>query len=65
LIDRAGLKGRRLGGARVSPVHANFIVNEGQATAADIRALADLCRDTVRERFGVLLREEIVRVGEF
>jgi UDP-N-acetylmuramate dehydrogenase len=65
LIDRAGLKGRRLGGARVSPVHANFIVNEGQATAADIRALADLCRDTVRERFGVLLREEIVCVGEF
>ena len=65
LIDRAGLKGRRFGGARVSPVHANFIVNEGQATAADIRALADLCRDTVRERFGVLLREEIVRVGEF
>ena len=65
LIDRAGLKGRRLGGARVSTVHANFIVNEGQATAADIRALAALCRETVLERFGVLLCEEIVYLGEF
>jgi UDP-N-acetylmuramate dehydrogenase len=65
LIDRAGLKGQRLGGARVSTVHANFIVNEGQATAADIRALAALCRQTVLDRFGVLLREEIVYLGEF
>jgi UDP-N-acetylmuramate dehydrogenase len=65
LIDRAGLKGRRLGGAAVSAVHANFIVNEGGATASEIAALADLCRDTVRERFGVLLREEIVRLGDW
>jgi UDP-N-acetylmuramate dehydrogenase len=65
LIDRAGLKGHRLGGARVSNVHANFIVNEDGATAGDIRALAALCRDTVLERFGVSLREEIVYLGEF
>jgi UDP-N-acetylmuramate dehydrogenase len=65
LIDRAGLKGHRLGGARVSGVHANFIVNEGGATAEDISALAVLCRKTVFERFGVVLREEIVRLGEF
>ncbi len=65
LIDRAGLKGHRLGGARVSDVHANFIVNTGTATAADIRALAARCRDAVFERFGVLLREEIVYLGEF
>ncbi len=65
LIDRAGLKGHRLGGARVSDVHANFIVNEGTASAADISALATLCRQTVLERFGVMLREEIVRLGEF
>ncbi len=65
LIDRAGLKGHRIGGARVSTVHANFIVNEGDATAADIRALATLCRETVLERFGVTLREEIVFLGEF
>jgi UDP-N-acetylmuramate dehydrogenase len=64
LIDRAGLKGHRLGGARVSEVHANFIVNEGGATAADVAALARLCRERVAERFGVELSEEIVRLGE-
>ena len=65
LIDRAGLKGRQIGGARLSPTHANFIVNEGGATAADVRALVDLARDTVRERFGVELRDEVVFLGEF
>lgn len=65
LVDRAGLKGQRLGGARVSPVHANFIVNEGGATAAEIRALVDRCRSEVASRFGVRLREEIVYLGEF
>jgi len=65
LVDRAGLKGHRTGGARVSSVHANFIVNEGGATAADIRALAALCQKTVFDRFGVSLREEIVYLGEF
>jgi UDP-N-acetylmuramate dehydrogenase len=65
LVDRAGLKGHRIGGAVVSPVHANFIVNDGQATAADIRALAALCRDTVFDRFGVRLKQEIVVLGEF
>ncbi len=65
LIDRAGLKGARAGGARVSTVHANFIVNDGQATAADIRALAARCREEVLQRFGVALREEIVCLGVF
>jgi UDP-N-acetylmuramate dehydrogenase len=65
LIDRAGLRGRALGRAQVSPVHANFIVNQGGATAAEIRALIDLCRETVADRFGVRLREEIIRLGEF
>jgi UDP-N-acetylmuramate dehydrogenase len=63
LIDRAGLKGVAIGGARVSSTHANFIVNEGTATAADIRALVDRCRDTVQERFAVTLHEEIVSLG--
>lgn len=63
LIDRAGLKGQVIGGARVSPTHANFIINDGGATAADIAALIELCRATVRERFGVTLRDEIVRMG--
>ncbi|MGD9903863.1 MAG: UDP-N-acetylmuramate dehydrogenase [Vicinamibacterales bacterium] len=63
LIDRAGLKGQRVGGAQVSTTHGNFIVNDGTATAADIDALVGRCRDAVRDRFGVHLREEIVRLG--
>ena len=63
LIDRAGLKGRAIGGARVSPIHANFIVNEGGATAQDVRQLIRLCHDEVRRQFAVELREEIVSLG--
>ena len=65
LVDRAGLKGASVGGARVSPTHGNFIVNEGDATARDIRALIERCKAAVRDRFGVELREEIVYLGEF
>ncbi len=65
LIDRAGLKGCAIGGARVSPLHANFIVNDGGATASEIRQLIDRCRDEVRARFGVTLREEIRYLGEW
>lgn len=65
LVDRAGLKGASRGDARVSPTHGNFIVNEGHATAADIRGLIDLCRARVSERFGVALQEEIVYLGDF
>jgi UDP-N-acetylmuramate dehydrogenase len=65
LVDRAGLKGEARGGARVSAAHANFIVNVGHATASDIRSLIDVCRQRVRERFGVALRDEIVYLGDF
>jgi UDP-N-acetylmuramate dehydrogenase len=65
LIDRAGLKGAAEGGARISPAHANFFVNEGHATARDIRALIDRARRDVRDRFGVELRNEIMLLGEF
>ena len=65
LVDRAGLKGLTLGGARVSPTHANFIVNDGHASARDIRQLITQCRDAVHARFGVELREEIVYLGDF
>jgi UDP-N-acetylmuramate dehydrogenase len=64
LVDRAGLKGAREGAARVSTTHANFIVNEGGATARDIRTLVDRCKSEVLARFGVALREEIVYLGE-
>jgi UDP-N-acetylmuramate dehydrogenase len=65
LVDRAGLKGAREGGARVSPVHANFIVNDGTATARDIRRLIGRCQEEVRTRFGVDLQEEVVYLGSF
>jgi UDP-N-acetylmuramate dehydrogenase len=65
LVDRAGLKNAVVGGARVSPTHGNFIVNEGTATAADIRRLIERCRISVREKFGVELREEIRYLGDF
>jgi len=65
LVDRAGLKGLTIGGARVSTTHGNFIVNDGGATARDIRRLIKECRDAVRARFGVELREEIVYLGNF
>ena len=65
LVDRAGLKGLRIGGAVVSPTHGNFIITDGHATATDIRRLIEQCRSVVRERFGVELREEIVYLGEF
>lgn len=59
LIDRCGLKGTRIGGAIISPLHANWIINDTErATAADILALADLARDAVARRFGVTLQME-------
>lgn len=65
LIDGAGLKGCRVGGAAVSMTHGNFIVSDGAATSADVRALIEHCRGVVADRFGVLLREELVYVGVF
>jgi UDP-N-acetylmuramate dehydrogenase len=59
LIDAAGLKGRRIGDAQVSEKHANFIVNRGQASAADLLALVDLIRDTVFSRTGISLELEM------
>jgi UDP-N-acetylmuramate dehydrogenase len=65
LVDRAGLKGLTIGGARVSSTHGNFIVNDGSATATDIQRLIERCRTAVRDRFGVDLLEEIVYLGDF
>lgn len=60
LIESAGCKGARVGGALVSPVHANFIVNDsGEATATDILALKDRVQEKVRERTGILLEPEV------
>jgi UDP-N-acetylmuramate dehydrogenase len=65
LIEAAGLKGARIGAAVVSDVHANFIVNAGGATAADVVALVKLIRDTVKETNGIELRPEVRFLGSF
>jgi UDP-N-acetylmuramate dehydrogenase len=65
LIEAAGLKGRGAGGAMISEKHANFIVNTGDATAADVRALMTLCQEEVASRFGVHLVPEVELVGEW
>lgn len=59
LIDGAGLKGLRVGGAVISPQHANFIINEGGATSADVKALINLIKNAVFAQYGVGLEEEI------
>ena len=65
LIEACGLKGTRVGGAAISEKHANFIVNEGRATASDVRTLADRARSEVAARFGVELVYEIQFVGDW
>lgn len=63
LIEACGLKGHRIGGASISAKHANFIVNDGGASAADIEALIELAQNTVKQRFGVHLEREVRVVG--
>jgi UDP-N-acetylmuramate dehydrogenase len=65
LLEQAGVKGLAVGKARVSPVHANFIVNEGGARAADVQALMDEMRRRVLERSGIRLEPEVKLVGEW
>ena len=65
LVDRCGLKGRRIGGAVVSAKHANWILNEQRATAADVRELAELVRATVARETGVTLAFEIQFLGDW
>ena len=65
LSEACGCKGFTVGGAGISPRHANFIVNRGDATARDIRAVAEHVRARVWERFGVVLEEEVLYVGDW
>ena len=64
VIDEAGLRGARLGGAQMSPVHSNFMINAGGASAADLEDLGELVRKTVFKQCGITLEWEIIRVGE-
>lgn len=65
LIEKAGLKGRQIGGAKISEKHANFIINEGDASAADVKNLIDLMKSTVKEKFNVNLEEEVRYIGDW
>lgn len=65
LIDAAGLKGRQIGGAQISALHANFIQNVGGATARDVRELISLVQESVKRQTGLVLNTEISFVGEF
>ncbi|MDQ6601174.1 MAG: UDP-N-acetylmuramate dehydrogenase [Chloroflexota bacterium] len=65
LIEACGLKGHTIGQAQVSPVHANFIVNLGKATAAEVLAVGDHCRACVEARFGIELHYEVQRIGRW
>ena len=65
LIMDAGLRGARVGDAQVSEKHCGFVVNVGNATAADVNALIERIQDEVREQFGVELEPEVHRIGEF
>ena len=63
LIDEAGMRGHRLGGAQVSEMHCNFLINTGNASAADIEALGEAVRARVKEHSGIELAWEIKRIG--
>ena len=63
LIDRLGLKGKRIGGIEVSLKHANFLTNAGNATAEDVIMMTSLIKEKVRNHFGIQLQEEIQTVG--
>ena len=63
-IEQAGLKGYRIGGAEVSRVHANFVVNVGGATACDIKQLSEYVQKVVAEKFGIQLKREIILLGD-
>lgn len=64
LIEESGLKGVRVGKAQVSPMHANWIVNLGDATAKDVEILIKLIRDTVKEKTGYVLEPEVKIIGD-
>ena len=64
-IEQAGLKGYRIGGAEVSTLHANFIVNADNASATDIKSLSEYVQSKVAEKFGITLQREIILLGEF
>lgn len=64
LIEEAGMRGHQLGGAQMSPMHANFLINTGNATAAELEDLGEEVRKRVFQQRGITLEWEIMRIGE-
>ena len=64
LLDTVGMRGYRVGGAQFSEKHCNFLVNAGDATAAEVAALKREAQERVRARFGIELENEVTLVGE-
>ena len=65
LIEDAGLRGYRVGDAQVSEKHCGFVINRGNATAAEVAQLMEDVTDRVEEKFGVRLQPEVKKIGEF
>ena len=65
LLEKVGAKDMRIGGAKVSEKHANILLNSGQASAADIKRLADILKAKVKTEFGYILEEEITFLGDY
>ncbi len=65
LLEAAGLKGKRMGSAEISSMHANYFINHGQTRADDMKALIDLAKKTVADKFGIALELEVELVGEW
>ncbi|MBM3205421.1 UDP-N-acetylmuramate dehydrogenase [Candidatus Shapirobacteria bacterium] len=64
LIEKCGLKGHQIGGAQISPKHANFIINTGEAKAKDVLELITLAREKVHSKFGLVLKPEVLVLNE-
>jgi UDP-N-acetylmuramate dehydrogenase len=63
-VDATGWRGKPVGGARFSEQHANFLINDGTATAADLETLVEQVRSDAKEKFGVELQWEVRRIGD-
>ena len=63
VVDRLGLRGHRIGNAQISPKHSNWIVNLGEAKAADVRALIEEVKRRAQSELGIPMEEEVVGLG--
>ena len=65
MIEKCGLKGKKIGDAVISEKHANFILNLGEAKAKEVKELIEIAKKEVKKKFGIDLKEEIILIGDF